>query len=106
MIQKKRIIFSFSSLLLFSLTNIAYAQQISINCSDSYIDRGSACKNSGTIINNNHGGTINIIPTPLSQPELPYNSSVSSQNTTKQPRNPFVRVERPTLQPSLISDEK
>lgn len=100
-------IFTFSSLLLLSLTKTAYAQQTRINCPESNLDRGAVCFNQGgTIVNNQKGGTINIFQTPSSQNQLPYRASVSSKNPAAQQQNSFVIHKRPRQQESLISDDR
>jgi hypothetical protein len=95
--KKGSVIFTFSSLLLFSLTGIAYAQQISINCPKSSLDRGAVCNNEGgVIINNQNGGTINIL----------QDASLSSRGSIKKTQDPFVIDRSPIRKESLISDEK
>ncbi|MDZ8031403.1 hypothetical protein [Nostoc sp. DedSLP04] len=97
--KKGSMIFTFSSLLLFSLTGIAYAQQRSINCPKSNLAYGAVCTNEGgVIINNQNGGTINILQ------DTP--SSSSSRGSIKNTQDPFVVDRSPIRKESLISDEK
>ncbi|PHJ56244.1 hypothetical protein VF14_27485 [Nostoc linckia z18] len=99
MINKGSLVFTFSSLLLFSLTGIAYAQKTTISCPDSNLNRGSVCINErGTVINN-HRVTINIYQNTSSP-----NAEVSSPPPKNTQPNPFVIHRQSPPQELLVSD--